>query len=252
MIGNFHFVNKSILKGVDWFSPLSIAIIIDAETDCWPTYVAQLTQDEQLLLKSQKTPAARNSFCLGKIAAKTAVKCLLDREIEFTIDHGIFGFPIVEPNHFGINISLAHTKHTGIAVCTSQKYPVGIDIEELSSSNNQIIMSTLTKVELGLSNHNNLTETVFLHILWTAREALSKVIRTGFLVPMSLLSIKSVTPISKHFKIEFVNFSLFTGLVFCIGNHSVCVVIPTMVSLDIAFIDDILKAFDVAKCNHIT
>lgn len=228
-------------------SQMAFCLLLNEGKESWKNSYLGLAESELLQFQKQKTVEAKNSFCFGKISAKIAVSKLTNVPVDqITINHGIFGFPVFHPNPGGFQVSIAHTTNSGFSVCFDEKYPTGIDIEELSPDNNAIIISSLSDIELNPSLiPEGISETLYYHILWSSRESLSKALRTGFLIPLKLLEIKSVSHLSGYFKIEFMNFNLFSGIVFTKGNYVISLVFPTRLSMNTNFIPVILQQFDI-------
>lgn len=219
---------------------LLVAAIFDNSPEAWSQHVQELTEKEYRLLQNHRTPDAKNSFCLGKIAAKRAISLLFQIPLnKITIEHGVFGFPVIQPDSKGIQVSIAHTAHSGIAVCFNEKYPVGIDIEELSYVHNTTIKTALTEKEIRLTS--GMPDTLYYHIIWSAKEALSKAVKTGFLLPLPLFEVKSVHKKANYYKIDFENFSLFTGIAFQLREYIVVLVVPTRLTLNMGFIEGLMN-----------
>ena len=223
---------------------LKLCIVMDNRPEAWNYYIQELTEKEYQLLQNQRTTVAKNSFCLGKIATKKAIASMLPLLLnKIYIDHGVFGFPVIQPDAKGMQVSIAHTAHSGIAVCFNEKYPVGIDIEELDSRHDTTIHTVLTDKEIHLAS--GMSESLYYHIIWAAKEALSKAVKTGFLLPLFLFEVKSIYKSENYYKIDFENFSLFTGIVFQIKEHIIALVVPARLKLDMEFIECIIKQAEI-------
>lgn len=221
-------------------SEFVLSIVIDNRKEAWQSYIQHLSGEEYLLLQNQKTEEAKNSFCLGKIAAKTTIDKFLQVPFNtLTIKHGVFGFPVIHPETKGIQVSIAHTASSGTAVSFSEKFPIGIDMEILNITHNATIQTALINREVELIQKTQ--ETLYSHIIWSAKEALSKALKTGFLLPIPLLEIKSISPQENCYKVEFKNFSLFTGIVFQLKEYIIALVVPTRLTVNTDFISAIHK-----------
>lgn len=244
MTAQFKNITRIEINYLEEKSELVMCIVVDKEQEAWQKYVQHLSKTEFQQLNNQRTDNAKNSFCLGKISAKTSISSLLQIPLnEITIDHGIFGFPVIQPNFKGTQVSIAHTDNSGIAVCFNEKYMVGIDIEEVNATNNEAICSSLSKEEIRMKSSVNLSETMYYHIMWSAREALSKTLKTGFLISLEFFEIKSVSNISDYYKIEFKNFSLFTGFVFQLNEFVIALVVPARLAINTDFIQEIKRQY---------
>lgn len=96
--------------------------------------------------------------------------------------NSIFDFPvIIHPNIHNTNVSIAHTNHSAVAVAFPETHPVGIDIEDICDERSQTISTQLTDSEKSLRTNLSISEALFNTILWTAKESLSKVLKTGLM-----------------------------------------------------------------------
>lgn len=224
----------------DELSEFALSVVIDNRKEIWKHYIQYLSEEESQLLQNQKTTEAKNSFCLGKFAAKKAVSYFSQTPLNtLTINHGVFGFPVVHPVNKGMQVSIAHTAYSGIALGFNEKYPVGVDMELLDATHNTTIRTTFTGKELQLAG--GVQETLYCHIIWSAKEALSKAIKTGFLLHLPLLEIKSIAPKENFYKVEFEHFSLFTGIVFQLKEYIIALVVPTRLTINTEFVNTIQK-----------
>jgi 4'-phosphopantetheinyl transferase len=237
---NYTYIEPIEAAYLDEKVEMLLCTVFDSRPEAWKHYIQDLTEKEYQLLQNQRTPAAKNSFCLGKIAAKKAISTVHQQPLNnIAIEHGVFGFPVIQPDAKGIQVSIAHTSHSGIAVCFNEKYPVGIDIEELSPAHNTTIKTALTEKEIRLTS--GMPDTLYCHIIWSAKEALSKAVKTGFLLSLPLFEVKSVNKKENYYKIDFENFSLFTGIVFQLREYIVALVVPARLTVNTDFIDELMK-----------
>lgn len=214
---------------------IGLGVVLGAGNDAWQQYEAFLSGPEYAQLQRQRTQEARNSFCLGRMAAKSAAgKLTGNAASSVSVGHGIFGFPVIEPNPDGICLSIAHTGSSGAALCYSEKLLMGIDMELIRETNSPAMLSTFTEQEKQM-RIAGLDALLRHHLLWSAREALSKALRTGFLVPLPLLEVSSIAPTPYGYKMGFVHFSLFEAIAFELGDYLLAMVFPKKLQVDMTF-----------------
>lgn len=162
----------------------------------------QLTQhlhllhpEEQSYYETLKFDKRRESYLLGRISAKKAIGTLSHYEDlgKIAIEAGIFQFPVVKyaitPN---LQVSITHSEGLGIALSYPEVHPLGIDLERTDKANTHAIKEQLTPAELALIRTISLPEEVACTMVWTMKEALSKVLRTGLTMDLKLLEIQSL------------------------------------------------------------
>lgn len=230
-------------KAEDLSHQIGLSIITEeAGSNAWREYISFLSEPEQAQLSRQRTPDARNSFCLGRAAAKSAASRLTGNAMSsISVGHGIFGFPVIEPNPAGLCLSIAHTSSSGAALCYPEKLMMGIDMEQIREENSPAMLSAFTEQEKQM-RAAGIDPLLRHHLLWSAREALSKTLRTGFLVPLPLLEVSSIASMPDHYKLEFVHFTLFTCVAFELEGYLLALVFPKKLQLDLKFVAELKRA----------
>ena len=162
----------------------------------------QLTQHLHLLhpeelsyYETLKFDRRRESYLLGRISAKKAIGALSFFEdlSKIAIDAGIFQFPVVKyAITRNLQVSITHCEGLGIALSYPEVHPLGIDLERTDKANTEAIKQQLTPAELALIRTAPLPEDVACTMIWTMKEALSKVLRTGLTMDLKLLEIQSL------------------------------------------------------------
>ena len=150
------------------------------------------------------------NFILGRYCAKMALASLFEIKSlnQIYIDSGIFNQPIIKaPNLPNIQVSISHDKLASIALAYPEEHPMGIDIESIDIDKTSAIEDYLTPHEIILINDFNHTHNLVVTIIWTAKESLSKVLKTGLTTSLSVLEIKSLELNNLgYFRCTFTNF----------------------------------------------
>lgn len=147
----------------------------------------------------------------GRFAAKTAVSQLSKQEnlSQIAITNNSIGEPlIVTKGDSNMCVSISHSRLSSIAIAFPSKLSIGIDLEEINSGNTQLLCSQYTKLENKLlDSHIAINETdVGVTLLWTAKEALAKNLKTGLTSTLSNYEIGDIIQMEDHFILKFINY----------------------------------------------
>ena len=139
------------------------------------------------------TDRRRISFLSGRRLAKVAIAGLTQIEdlTKIEISYGVFGQPVVkgDARNCHIGVSISHCSKLAVALAHPVEQPMGIDIESCLGVQNADIAKQFNPAEIATLASFGLQSWECSAILWTAKEALSKVLKCGFTVPLSILSI---------------------------------------------------------------
>lgn len=215
--------------------------------------LAQLSASSHLFLHQQERevfskllyPKRQYSYLLGRYCAKESMRILCETApTDVLIENGVFQQPIVQhPTKPNLQVSISHSQGIGGALAFPEAHPMALDLEMIYESKRSVIATQLTESEKQLlaSSFNN--DIAFLTLAWTTKEALSKVLKCGFMVSFDLLEIEKIEQ-HNHFTVcYFKHFHQYQVLSFSI-NDSVCSIVypkKTQLSLDILQIQNHLK-----------
>jgi 4'-phosphopantetheinyl transferase EntD len=96
------------------------------------------------------------------------------------IGYGLLGYLIVSGTNQDVEITLSHCENEAIAF--NKDIMLGIDIEKINRERQDVLEKVTTNREKILNEKINLPYITFMTLIWTAKEALSKAIKTGFTV----------------------------------------------------------------------
>jgi len=143
---------------------------------------------------------------------------------DINIGIGVWGYPFIQGSD--LNISIAHTDKCVIAICTNGAFPAGIDMEEHKPSNDALILSQLNDAEKKLlSTFPGHSEG--LHILWAAKEAVAKALRTGFRVAMPFFEVSGVSKKQDGWHIYFDTIGVLSVIAVNTGSGVLALALPT-------------------------
>lgn len=171
----------------------------------------------------------QRSYLLGRYSAKRAAAVLIgeDRPDKIMIDRGIFTQPIVvHANHSNIQVSISHCDNVGISIGFPEAMPMGIDIERIDNRKIETLAAQMTALEQEAVRWLPYSASVKLMLLWTAKEALSKILKTGLIINFRFLEID-------HFEIKdgliyscFEGFPQFCTLSYIVGDYVCSITYP--------------------------
>lgn len=200
--------------------------------------------NEQKRFRQYEVTKRRESYLMGRYAAKLAISnhLLTNNEIgrlsDICIGEGIFHFPVVaSPHHRNLQVSISHSGSYAAALAFSEYHPMGIDIEERNdkswnSDKTESVQSQLTEAERERLTRHSTCGLELLLLYWTAKEALSKVLKTGLMTDFSLYEIDGIERESNVWSSRFKHFPQYKALTFRIGRDAVCsIVLPRKSSL---------------------
>ncbi len=181
---------------------------------------------ESLLFQRRKS-----NFLLGRLSAKQAASVLLREQNlrNISVETGVFGQPLLRTTGVpGYQVSIAHCDDIGTAVVFPEAHPMGIDIERISPNRNKTMESQLTTEEReriaavrGVEEYS-----VLLTVSWTVKEAISKILRTGFTASLQVLEINEIRFNSGCFRSTFSHFPQYAAQSYRLGNYIFTIAAP--------------------------
>jgi len=206
-----------------------LAIITSASSNDATTLLPSLSKQEKSVYASFPSKKRQLTYLMGRHCAKKAINQLHSKitPSDITIESGCFDQPIVIHSDIqNTQISIAHSQHSAIAIAFPEHHPMGVDIETLDEDRLKIINTQLTESEKRLCVTPSVSELMLKTVLWTAKESLSKTIKTGLMTPPSIYEINTVTRNEDEFEITFKHFGQYKGVAVSFGGNVICVCMP--------------------------
>lgn len=194
----------------------------------------ELAQYERLAVPRRKT-----SFLLGRYVAKQALAVLLRESVYANIEivPGVFTQPIVKfPTPEPVGVSITHAGELACALAFPQIHPMAIDVERLDTTNIEAMQSQMLPEELHPEALPQLSELVRCTVLWTAKEALSKVLQCGLMCPFALLETVELRQDAACYVGYFRHFGQYKFHAWVLQDHVITIVLPkwTTMPVDLA------------------
>lgn len=207
--------------------------------------VLEFLHDEELCyFNSLKYERRIWSYVLGRLSAKLAVQQL--SKISFLnsiyIESGVFGYPVINSEEAtNLQVSITHTEAFGMSLAFKETHPMGIDIEEIGEDKSRAISTQITINELNLLHSLAIDNRSSYTMLWCAKEALSKVLKTGMMLDFKFLEIDTITLSKTSYVFFFKNFGQYKALCHANKEYAISIVLPRKTEI---VLDAIWKGFD--------
>ena len=213
----------SLMDGRSYYNGC-LAIITLSYLEALSICTDYLTVREHEELQSLRVEKRRHSFLLGRIAAKIALADFTKEENlkKYEIGRGVFLFPTVIGED--LSVSISHSGIYGAALVGNLEHPVSIDIEKVSDL--QSYLHSVFENELELFGSLKLELNTKYTLLWSAREALGKVLKTGMTLPLEISSVRAINLLNNCIQVLFHNFIQYQVLVFCSDQHVLSLACP--------------------------
>ena len=144
---------------------------------------------------SIRSKKSRDSFLLGRVAAKAAICRHANIESARTVDirHGAFEQPVVSCNAaHSTALTLSHTDSAALAVAHDADHPMGVDMETTTVDRPHLLRSNALRDSYLCAASPKIGPRDALFITWAAKEALSKALRCGLGCSFKVLGIERV------------------------------------------------------------
>lgn len=180
----------------------------------------------------------KKSYLLGRYSAKKAFSYYVNEASlgNIFIQSGVFSQPVAVYEYGrNIQVSIAHCQDFGAAIAFPEAHPMGIDIEMIDRGKVDVLAEQMTNSEKKLikSHHSH---DAMLTFLWTVKEGLSKVLRTGLTAPLYIYEIEKIETECNCIFSYFKNFGQYKAISFALGNYICSIVYPlhTEINLDVS------------------
>lgn len=197
-----------------------------------------LHTDEKAYADTLKFDRRKHSYLLGRTSAKLALQQLIKEQSadSIFIDYGVFQFPVVKyVQNLNLQASISHCDNIGLALIYPEEHPLGIDIEKVEPKIIETLDRQLTDKEKELLTKKNLFTDSGHTLLWTAKEALSKIFRTGLMMEFKTLEIDAITLQDGIYESTYTNCGQYKAFS-CILDDYVCsIVLPKNTTVNFGF-----------------
>lgn len=218
---------------------LSTASLALVHTTAYPTLHARCGQflhpQEAAAYAQLVAPRRQQSFLLGRYAAKQALSSLLHESVwtRLQIVPGVFTQPVVHyPTPAPVEVSITHAGDLAGAVAFPAGHPMGLDVEPLNATSLEAMRSQLLEPEWHAAGQLSSTALLRATILWTAKEALAKVLKCGMMTPWSLLETVALQAEPGGYGGHFRHFGQYKFHTWVLQEHVLSLVLPKWTTLE--------------------
>jgi 4'-phosphopantetheinyl transferase len=197
--------------------------------DCRTTAVPHLHPQERVHFDTLHFERRAHSYLLGRYTAKRAAALLtLEEDLSrICIGSGVFEQPVLTvPGRSNLGVTLSHAGNYGIALAFPEEHPMGVDIEEISPRNVTVVEEQMTAGERELIQGLPGSHESRLMMLWSAKEALSKILKTGLTTPLHVYEIHRASWDGEAVVAEFRHFMQYKALLFEFAGHACALALP--------------------------
>lgn len=193
------------LKHEDLDAATCLTRVFDQEEILEQQLAATLIGEEIVVFNGFRVSHAKADFLAGRLAAKSALQILLPDTaiLDWQMIRGAWHQPCIRGpinNHL---VTIAHSAGVGVAVAFDDRWHCGIDIESLSRCDEETIATQVSPEEARWAKGEGSNNQSRWMMLWTAREALGKALRTGLLLPDALSPTSDWTETETGFSANF-------------------------------------------------
>ncbi len=185
---------------------------------------------EHAYLETLQFPVRRDSYLLGRYAAKQALRACLKRSDLTGIEvvKGVFEQPVVLSTFKATaELSLAHSHGVAVAIACDAGHPIGVDLEFLGDDKAEFLKSYLTTAEENLIGQFDETASNGRYLLWTMKEALSKTLRCGLMTPLKVFEVSSLSrSTGGNWLAYFTNFAQYKAQSWSVDRYILSIVLP--------------------------
>ena len=189
-----------------------------------------LHPNELIYFNNLKSEKRKFSYLTGRYCGKLAISQFLSetemKDIE--IRPGIFDQPIVR--HHSIDtpeITISHCSDLAVAIAFPPGHIMGIDVEEIDFSKTHVFKSQLTQSEIDKVDRSFDDSRIGFHLIWTAKEALSKALKCGLTVPFDILEVEQIGHFAESgYLSSYKNFAQYKCISWVWDKHLLSIALP--------------------------
>jgi 4'-phosphopantetheinyl transferase len=186
---------------------------------------------ELLYFESLRYPLRRDSFLLGRCAAKRAILECVQQPAFLAIEilQGVFNQPIATAQGGGAitELSLSHSSGAAVAVACELGHPIGVDLEFIRKGESEFLKTCLSPRDETLLSAIPQPLNIARYLIWSMKEALSKALRCGLMTPFQVLEISELTSVGPDScTVRFTNFAQYKAHAWVLGRYILSVALP--------------------------
>jgi phosphopantetheinyl transferase len=184
---------------------------------------------ERAQLAEQPLRKGREDFLRSRYVVKQALVAYGHPEAstKVYVRHGIFRQPILQAQLAEpLGLSISHTHAASACLVFPEEHPMGIDLEKPTLVIKQHFEPEVSEGERKLHRRAYEAEHEFYTRLWTIKEGLSKVLKTGLTVPLRLFEVETLAYAADHTTAYYKHFGQYKAISFWLYGSLCSIVLP--------------------------
>ncbi len=236
-------INRLMMKEQDGGNGPSFCLAYLPNTYEYERLTEHLHPQELKYYETLRYEKRKKSYLVGRFCAKMSFATVSgeNKPEQILIKKGFFNHPVLIYSGIkdNLEIGITHCDNLGAAVTFYQAYPFGVDVERASPDRVSVMERIMTKGEKVLWEGLDISAAVALTAFWTAKEALSKVLKTGMNTPFHVFEISKIEEQEGYFVNHYRYFSQYCCFTFNWGGYVLSLTCPQGTKLSEEFIQDI-------------
>ncbi len=213
--------------------------------------VLSILHEQELAYYRKLQYKRKHSFVLGRYCAKQAISAYARMEEprlpQIWVQQGVFQQPVIMlPRTEPLQITITHCDDIAAAIAFPEAHPTGIDLEKIDGANIEAIESQMTTPEHQLIAHTSLEYEAALTMLWTSKESLSKILKTGLMTPLPVYEINSIDIKPNCVVTGYTNFAQYSTVSFRVGRYMCSITHPKRTEFAVD-IPEIQRQFGISR-----
>lgn len=195
-----------------------------------------LSPEELEYINTIKSKKRLESFIYGRLSLKIAgsLFCMERKLKDISVSNGILGQPVITvKGRSNISGSISHCDNCAASIVFDEELVFGIDIEDKNRDISNILIHFADQSEIEAVKKLDCPETLGCLILWTAKESLSKCLKTGFTIPLEIFRIRTIEKKKDCYKVLYANFNQFETSVYVMERNICSLTYPKKLSVSL-------------------
>ncbi|WP_420574205.1 4'-phosphopantetheinyl transferase family protein [Kordia sp.] len=209
--------------------------------------LAALHPKEHEMYSSFSHEQRKISYLLGRLAAKKAI-CEFTNYNQYNdifIDAGVFEFPVIQCDKIkNTQLSISHCNTIGFSIAFPESHPMAIDFEEINAHNTEALKDQMTTAEVQLVSKLFSEEVKGFTLIWTVKEALSKIFKTGLMIDFKLLEVDTIVAKENIWESTFKNCGQYKAISYFSGMYVCTLVLPKYSDFNILELTKVFQSVD--------
>ncbi len=219
--------------------------ILKSELSDLGMHEISLHPEEKKVFNQYTNSKRKTSYLLGRLSSKMAILKLVGNiePSNIWIDSGIFQFPVVKSSNVqNVQVSITHCDSIGLSIAFSENHPMGIDLEKIVKERVDVVLSQITAKEMNLLDKIGMNNVHGYYNIFSVKESLSKIIRTGMMLDFKYFELDSITINQPIFEASFCHFGQYKALGFIQNGYVFSLALPKRSTIPEDQINNILKS----------